>query len=329
MRLSDFDYNLPKELIAQYPLKKREEARLMVLERASGKIEHCVFKDITQFIKPPDLLVLNDSKVFPCRLFGRRVSGGKVEVFLLKKKGGLTFEAMISPARLKLNEEIVFNSGKLTALLSSRNEVTFRADSEEEVYSHGVMPLPPYIKREAEELDEDYYQTVYARPLGSVAAPTAGLHFTAEILKALESSGVGLAYLTLHVGVGTFRPVKSEDITEHRMEKEYFSVPEEAAGKIEAARSAGSRVICVGTTSCRVLESCALGEKEGETELFIYPGYSFKMTDGLLTNFHLPKSTLFMLACGFAGTELIKKAYQEAIERKYRFYSYGDCMLIL
>jgi len=273
--------------------------------------------------------VLNDSKVFPCRLFGRRPSGGKVEVFLLKRKEGLAFEAMVSPGRVKLNEEIIFNSGKLSARLSARNEVTFQADSEEEVYCHGVMPLPPYIKREAEELDRSYYQTVYARPLGSVAAPTAGLHFTAEILKALESSGVGIAYVTLHVGLGTFRPVKSEDITEHRMEKEYFTVPQESVKKIDASRSAAACIIAVGTTSCRVLESYAKGEKEGETELFIYPGYKFKMIDGLLTNFHLPRSTLYMLVCGFAGNELIRKAYQEAIDKKYRFYSYGDCMLIL
>jgi S-adenosylmethionine:tRNA ribosyltransferase-isomerase len=329
MKLTDFDYNLPKELIAQYPLTERAAARLMVLERKSEKIEHRIFKDLTDYIKAPDLLVLNDSKVLPSRLFGARKSGGRVEVFLLKRKEGLKFQAMISPSRVKLNEEIIFNSGKLIARLTARNEVTFLADGVEDVYNHGVMPLPPYIKRPAEELDKDYYQTVYARLAGSVASPTAGLHFTQELLNKLETSEVTMAYVTLHVGLGTFKPVKVEDITEHKMEKEYFSVSEASAAKIEEAQAKGRRIVATGTTSCRVLEAYASGKKEGETDLFIYPGYKFKLVDALLTNFHLPKSTLYMLVCGFATERLIKKAYNEAIINKYRFYSYGDAMLIL
>ncbi len=329
MKLADFNYNLPKELIAQYPLKERAAARLLVLERKSGKIEHRIFKDITDYIKPPDLLVLNDSKVSPCRLFGARRSGGKVEVFLLRRKEGLRFQAMISPARVKLNEEIIFNSGKLSARLTAKNEVTFEAKDIEDIYSHGVMPLPPYIKRPAEELDKAYYQTVYARSDGSVASPTAGLHFTEELLGGLMKSGVGLAYVTLHVGLGTFRPVKVDDITKHKMEEECFSVPLESAKKIEEARSKKERIIAVGTTSCRVLEAYADGAREGQTDLFIYPGYKFKLVDCLLTNFHLPKSTLYMLTSAFAKEGLIKKAYKEAIVNKYRFYSYGDAMLIL
>ncbi|MBM3255575.1 MAG: tRNA preQ1(34) S-adenosylmethionine ribosyltransferase-isomerase QueA [Candidatus Omnitrophica bacterium] len=329
MKLADFDYNLPKELIAQYPLKERESARLLVLERKSGKIEHRIFKDILDYIKPPDLLVLNDSKVSPCRLFGRRPSGGKVEVMLLKKKEGLTFEAMISPGRVKLNEEVIFNNGGLLARLTARDELTFEARSVEDIYAHGVMPLPPYIKRKSGELDNTYYQTVYAQHDGSVASPTAGLHFTPQLLEKLKSSGVGLAYVTLHVGLGTFKPVKVEDITRHKMEKEYFSISDKASLLIDRARSKRERIIATGTTSCRVLEAYASGIREGETDLFIYPGYKFKMVDSLLTNFHLPKSTLYMLTLAFAGEALIKKAYQEAIDNKYRFYSYGDCMLIL
>ncbi|MEI6631494.1 MAG: tRNA preQ1(34) S-adenosylmethionine ribosyltransferase-isomerase QueA [bacterium] len=329
MKLSDFDYNLPKELIAQYPLKERESARLLVLERKSGKIEHRIFKDILDYIKAPDLLVLNDSKVSPCRLFGRRPSGGRLEVMLLKRKEGLTFEAMISPGRVKLNEEVIFNNGGLLARLTARNELTFEAKSAEDIYAHGVMPLPPYIKREAEELDNTYYQTVYAQHDGSVASPTAGLHFTPQLLEKLKSCGVGLAYITLHVGLGTFKPVKVEDITQHKMEKEYFSISDKASLLIDQARSKEERIIATGTTSCRVLESYASGIREGETDLFIYPGYKFKIVDSLLTNFHLPKSTLYMLTLAFAGEALIKKAYQEAIDNKYRFYSYGDCMLIL
>jgi len=329
MKLADFDYNLPKELIAQYPLKERESARLLGVERKSGKIEHRIFKDILDYIKPPDLLVLNDSKVSPCRLFGRRPSGGKVEVMLLKKKEGLTFEAMISPGRVKLNEEVIFNNGGLLARLTARDELTFEARSVEDIYAHGVMPLPPYIKRKSGELDNTYYQTVYAQHDGSVASPTAGLHFTPQLLEKLLSSGVGLAYVTLHVGLGTFKPVKVEDITRHKMEKEYFSISDKASLLIDRARSKRERIIATGTTSCRVLEAYASGIREGETDLFIYPGYKFKMVDSLLTNFHLPKSTLYMLTLAFAGEALIKKAYQEAIDNKYRFYSYGDCMLIL
>jgi len=330
MRLSDFDYALPKELIAQYPLKERDTARLLVLDRKRGTMEHCYFKDIADYLYAHDLLVLNNTKVLPSRIIGSRITGGKVEFLLLKQKSGLTFEALIRPARVRPREKIIFNGGKISAEVTDRNEVTFSAKDLGAVYSLGVMPLPPYIKRDSEELDIAYYQTVYAEESGSIASPTAGLHFTEELIKEIKSRGVNIAYVTLHISYATFKPVKSEEITEHKMEKEYFYLSEDAEAKINQVRSNKARVIAVGTTSCRSLETFAAEDKkEGYTDLFIYPGYKFRAVDCLITNFHLPKTTLFMLTCAFAGEKLLKKAYQEAIDKKYRFYSYGDAMLIV
>lgn len=329
MKLSDFDYNLPRELIAQYPLKERDNARLLVIDRKEGKLRHEIFRDITGFLNKDDLLVLNDTKVLPSRIKGKRASGGKVEVLLLRRKNGLTFNALLKPGRLKIGEKILFNGGSIKAKIEGKNEITFEAENAESVYSLGAMPLPPYIKREAEDLDKVFYQTVYAREEGAVASPTAGLHFTEELIEKIKSQGVNLAYLTLHVGIGTFKPVKTEDISAHKMEAEYFNVPDQAIKAIDNARGGESRIIAVGTTSLRALEAHASGLTTGHTDLFIYPGYEFKLADCLLTNFHLPKTTLYMLVCAFAGEELIKKAYQEAIDKKYRFYSYGDAILII
>jgi S-adenosylmethionine:tRNA ribosyltransferase-isomerase len=329
LRLSDFDYNLPRQLIAQYPLKERTQARLLVLKRKSGKIEHSVFSNLKDYLHPDDLLVLNDTKVLPARLTGQRLSGGKVEVLLLSKDEGFTFSCLIRPGRLRLGEKVIFNSGKICAELVAKNKIKFFAKNTNEIYAHGVMPLPPYIKRKVQEQDSSDYQTVYAKNDGSVASPTAGLHFTSEFLKDIKSRGINIAYITLHIGYSTFKPVKAEDITRHKMEAEYFKIPAESQKLIKASRNSGSRIIAVGTTSLRALETYAQAGPEGYTDLFIYPGYEFKIADCLLTNFHLPRTTLFMLACAFAGEESLKKAYCEAIDKKYRFYSYGDAMLII
>ena len=329
MKLSDFDYNLPKELIAQYPLKDRISCRLLVLNRQKATIEHRRFSDLKDYLKKDDLLVLNDSKVLPCRLIGKRITGGKVEILLLNRKSGVTFEALIKPARVKLGEKIIFKDKNISCKISAKNEVTFSACDIEEIYSIGVMPLPPYIKREPQGLDNIYYQTVYAKEEGSVASPTAGLHFTQDFLREIQKSGLNIAYITLHVGYATFKPVKSEDITRHVMGREYFRIKDDAIKLIDQTQEKGASICAVGTTSCRVLETYACGQREGFTDLFIYPGYKFKIVNHLLTNFHLPKTTLFMLVAAFAGKDLIRKAYAEAVEKKYRFYSYGDAMLIL
>lgn len=329
LKLSDFDYNLPKELIAQHPLIERDASRLLVLNRAEGTIEHRYFKDIINYLIKDDLLVLNDTKVLRSRLIGKRPSGGRVEILLLKRKNGSTFEAMIKPNRVKLNERIIFNGGKIFAEVISKNEVVFNIDNPDSVYNLGVMPLPPYIKRDSDGLDDIYYQTIYAKHSGAVASPTAGLHFTKELIDKIQSSGINIAYITLHVGIGTFKPVKTEDITQHKMESEQFNIPETTQDLLNKTRDKNRRIIAVGTTSLRALESHAQGIKDGYTDIFIYPGYKFKVTDCLLTNFHLPKTTLFMLVSAFAGEKLIRKAYRQAIENKYRFYSYGDAMLIL
>jgi S-adenosylmethionine:tRNA ribosyltransferase-isomerase len=329
MKLSDFDYHLPKELIAQYPLPQRDEARLLVLDRAKGTIQHSVFKDILYYLEKGDLLVLNDTKVLPCRLFGKRKTGGRVEIFLINHKSGSNFNAMIKPSRVKLKEKISFGGGKISAEVAGKNEVIFNTDDIDEIYRLGVMPLPHYIKREAEFSDNIYYQTVYARKEGAVASPTAGLHFTEELMEKMSKSGVDFSQVTLHVGPGTFKPVKSDDIAKHKIDPEYFEVSESAIESTGKAKKDNRRIVAVGTTSLRALESYASGLSSGFTDLFIYPGYRFKLVDCLLTNFHLPKTTLFMLVCAFAGEKLAKKAYREAIDKKYRFYSYGDAMLIL
>jgi S-adenosylmethionine:tRNA ribosyltransferase-isomerase len=330
MRLSDFDYDLPGELIAQYPLKSRDACRLLVVDRNRGTIEHRTFSDIGEYMRPGDLLVLNDTRVLTCRLRGKRATGGKVEVFLLRQKEGLCFGCMLKPGRLKVGERIFFNDSGFTGTLTAENEVTFTAASAAKVYAQGEIPLPPYIKRPVEKSDAEYYQTVYAAADGSVASPTAGLHFTSALLDRLKQQGVGLAQVTLHVGLGTFKSVSAEDISQHVMGEEYFIVPEETQAALARLRTQRSgRVIAVGTTTCRTLESYAAGKTSGWTSLFMYPGYRFRFVEGLLTNFHLPRTTLFMLVCAFAGTDLARQAYEEAIKEKYRFYSYGDAMLIV
>lgn len=329
LKLSDFDYNLPQELIAQYPLKERDACRLLVLNRAKGTIEHRVFKDIINYLNKDDLIVLNDTKVLRARLKGSRLTSGKVEVLLLNRKNGLTFNALIKPSRIKPGEKIIFNGGRIFGLISAKNEITFNTKDIDAVYNLGLMPLPPYIKREPQDLDNVYYQTVYANEKGAVASPTAGLHFTNELIKKIRSLSINITYITLHVGLATFKAVKTDDITRHKMEPEYFRISDDAISLIEKARIKKSRIFAVGTTTLRALETSASGIKEGYTDLFIYPGYKFDVADCLLTNFHLPATTLFMLVCAFAGEKWIKKAYQEAIDRKYRFYSYGDAMLIV
>lgn len=329
LKLSDFDYILPKELIAQHPLTERDTARLLVLNRKDGKIEHHIFKDIADYLHKDDLLILNDTKVLPGRLKGRRLTGGKVDILLLNQKSDLIFDALIKPNRVKLKEKIIFNSAKFYAEVTAKNEITFLAPDINAIYNLGMMPLPPYIKREPERLDSIYYQTVYARCKGAIAAPTAGLHFTKDLIKKISSKGIDIAYLTLHIGYTTFRPVKTEDVTKHNMEPEYFQIPNLAIKMIKKTHAQRGRIIAVGTTSLRALETYGSGIRQGYTDLFIYPGYKFKLADCLLTNFHLPRTTLFILVCAFAGKKLIKEAYQEAIVQKYRFYSYGDAMLII
>lgn len=340
LKLSEFDYPLPKELIAQYPLKSREQARLLIVNRATGQLNHGVFKDIGSFLKKNDLLVLNDTKVLHCRLMGKKITGGRVEILLTQRIDGTTFSCLIQPSRTKVGESIIFGQGKIKGKITGHGKISFKQADADVIYNFGIVPLPPYIKREPEDLDTIYYQTVYAKNEGALASPTAGLHFSQESLESIQASGVNLAYVTLHVGLGTFRPVKCEEITEHKMEPEKFLVPDTTVDLINQAKKNSGRIIAVGTTSLRALETYASGgKKEGSTDLFIYPGYKFKLVDCLLTNFHLPKTTLLMLVCAFCaagasasgrgGKELMLKAYQEAVDKKYRFYSYGDAMLII
>ncbi len=329
MRLADFDYYLPPELIAQYPLSEREAARMLVAQRQGSAIEHRLCKDIIDYLQPDDILILNDTKVMPCRLLGRRLSGGKVEVLLLNRLPSGVFKALIKPARLKVGERIVLSGGVLPAVIKSRQEIEFDTQNLEDIYSLGSMPLPPYIKRASEALDVEYYQTVYALHPGAVAAPTAGLHFTQGLLRRLEDKGVRIGYVTLHVGLGTFKPVKAESIEQHVMDAENFVIPEATRKLIDDSRGRRGRIFAVGTTSARALEAYAAGQIQGETSLFIYPGYSFKLVDCLLTNFHLPKTTLLMLVAAFMGRDFLRGCYQEAINQRYRFYSYGDAMLII
>ena len=334
MKLSEFDYNLPKELIAQYPSEKRDESKLLVLHKDTGKIEHRIFKDVVEYFQDGDLLALNDTKVVPARLLGRKETGGKVDVLMLDAGERGECEVLLKPSRgCKVGTRFIFGDGKLVARVAridkGRRFLRFEGEGDIErlLEEVGKMPLPPYIKREPEDTDIERYQTIYASKKGAVAAPTAGLHFTKDILSQLSKKGVDIEYVTLHVGYGTFRPVKSEDITQHEMEKEYFEISKDVAEKLQ---SNNHRVIAVGTTTCRVLETIASGaECRGWTDLFVYPGYRFKAMDALLTNFHLPKTTLLMLVSAFCGKELLLKAYEEAIKEKYRFYSYGDAMMII
>lgn len=343
MKTGDFYYELPKDLIAQSPAEKRDHARMMLLDKVSGKTEHRYFYDIVDCLHPGDCLVLNDSRVIPARLLGERcgADGEKhpCELLLLHDKGEDTWECLARPGRkLKKGVKVIFGGGLLTGEVVGGTEdgnkfVRFAYEGifMELLEKLGRMPLPPYIT--AYSGDGERYQTVYSKHPGSAAAPTAGLHFTEEILKKLEEKGVMIAYVTLHVGLGTFRPVTAENIDEHVMHSEFYIVPDEAAEKINRAKACGGRVVAVGTTSCRTLESAAgedgkIQATSGWTNIFIYPGYRFKVLDALLTNFHLPESTLIMLVSALAGREHVLAAYEEAVREKYRFFSFGDCMFI-
>lgn len=342
MNVSDFDYELPLELIAQEPVKIRDSCRLMVLNREKGSIEHRIFSDIKEYLKPGDCLVMNDSKVIPARLFGVKQSTGvNVEFLLSKKIEGNTWETMVRPGRrIKPGDVVFFGDGKLKAEIKSYSsegtriaEFSCDGDFMDVLEELGKMPLPPYIEREAKAEDKDDYQTVYAREEGSVAAPTAGFHFTPELLDEIRAMGVKTVFVTLHVGIGTFRPLKVEVVEEHQMHFEHYSVSEEAAKIINETKAAGGRVISVGTTACRTMES-ATGEDgiiragSDDTGIFIYPGYKYKMVDCLITNFHLPKSTLMMLVSALYDREKILEAYKTAVQERYRFFSYGDAMFI-
>jgi S-adenosylmethionine:tRNA ribosyltransferase-isomerase len=334
MKLSEFDYILPKECIAQYPSEQREECRLMVLDRATHKVEHRQFSDIAGYFRKGDCLVLNNTKVIPARLFGKRATGGKVEIFLLHlPSANEAVEALVRPSgRLKEGEKIKLESGDEAEVLGQGEIgrfVKFSRQVSAIIEESGHVPLPPYISRPDEPSDKHDYQTVYAGREGATASPTAGLHFTKELLKKIESLGVKIAYVTLHTNYGTFAPVKSETVEEHKMHRESFELPEETSEVIRETKKNGGRVFAVGTTTTRVLESCVGSAATGDTNLFIYPGYKFKVVDHLITNFHLPKSTLLLLISAFAGREFILDAYDKAIKEDYRFFSYGDAMLIL
>ena len=340
MNVKDYDYDLPEELIAQDPLEDRSSSRLMVLDRQTGDVEHRHFTDILEYLHPGDCLVINNTKVIPARLFGvKEDTQAKIEVLLLKRKENDIWETLVKPGKkAKPGTKLVFGDGLLTAevvdVVEEGNRlIQFHYDGifEEILDQLGQMPLPPYITHQLK--DKNRYQTVYAKYDGSAAAPTAGLHFTKELLQKVKDMGVDIAEVTLHVGLGTFRPVKVDEITEHHMHSEFFQIDEEAAMKINRAKDSGKRVICVGTTSCRTIESAAdetghLKACSGWTEIFIYPGYQFKILDCLITNFHLPESTLIMLVSALAGREQVLAAYEEAVKERYRFFSFGDAMLI-
>ena len=339
MKVSEFNYNLPEELIAQTPIEKRDESRLMVLDRKGQTIENKKFKDIINYLEPGDCLVRNNTKVIPARIYGKKETGANVEFLLLNNIEGDIWESIVRPGnKLHVGTKVIFGNGKLKAEIleimpGGTRKVKFSYDGifNEILDEIGLMPLPPYIHEELK--DKDRYQTVYAKYDGSAAAPTAGLHFTPELLKELEEKGVKIANVTLHVGIGTFRPVKEENVENHEMHTEHFYIKKEDVEKINETKKHGKRVIAVGTTSCRVLETIAdenglVKEAEGDTNIFIYPGYKFKCLDGLITNFHLPQSTLLMLVSALAGREYIMKAYNEAVKEKYRFFSFGDAMFI-
>ena len=340
MKTHDFYYDLPEELIAQTPLEKRDTSRLLVLDRETGGVTHKHFYDILDYLKPGDCLVMNDSRVLPARLLGHRPTGGAVEVLLLRDLGNKCWECLCKPGRkMQVGNEVIFGNGELTATVKAVQEdgnrvVEFHYEGIflEVLERLGKMPLPPYIK--AELADQERYQTVYSREVGSAAAPTAGLHWTKELLEQARAKGVKTAFVTLHVGLGTFRPVKAENILEHHMHSELCMMSAETAAILNETKAAGGRVICVGTTSCRTLESLAKEDGTFEagskwTEIFIYPGYTFKAMDGLITNFHLPESTLVMLVSAFAGREHVLSAYEQAVAERYRFFSFGDAMCIL
>jgi len=341
MNVKDFDFELPQELIAQDPLEDRSSSRLLVLDKKTGEIEHRTFRDILSYLRKGDCLVINDTKVIPARLFGvKEGTEAKIEILLLKRRENDIWETLVKPGKkAKIGTVITVGDGLLTGtvvdIVEEGNRLiqfSYEGIFEEILDRLGQMPLPPYITHQLE--DKNRYQTVYATHTGSAAAPTAGLHFTPELLDEIEQKGIEIARVTLHVGLGTFRPVKVEEITEHHMHSEFFQIDEEAARKINHAKDSGKRVICVGTTSCRTIESAAdetghLKACSGWTEIFIYPGYQFKILDCLITNFHLPESTLIMLVSALAGREHVLAAYEEAVKERYRFFSFGDAMLIV
>ena len=340
MKTHDFWYDLPEELIAQTPLQQRDSSRLLSLDRNSGEIRHRHFYDIIEDLRPGDCLVMNDSRVLPARLLGRRPTGGAVEILLLRDLGTKQWECLCKPGRkMQVGSRVIFGNGELAAEVIEVKEdgnriVRFEYDGIflEVLERLGKMPLPPYIKEELS--DQERYQTVYSRAVGSAAAPTAGLHFTQELLEKIRQKGVQTAFVTLHVGLGTFRPVKADEISDHHMHSELCMINQETADILNATRRSGGRIICVGTTSCRTLESLVKEDGSFEasskwTEIFIYPGYHFKAMDGLITNFHLPESTLVMLVSAFAGREHVLNAYEEAVKQRYRFFSFGDAMSIL
>lgn len=345
MNISEFDYNLPEELIAQFPAQKRELSRMLVLDRQSGEIAHKHFYDIVDLLSQDDVLILNNTKVIPARLLGEKDTGAKIEVFLLKNTDGKQWEALIKPSKRVKNGTIIKFSEELQAKVLERIpndkwmvELVYDGDFYPILDRVGNIPLPPYIERKLSDeqikhLDYERYQTVYAKNRGSVAAPTAGLHFSTEILEKLSKKGINIGYITLNVGLGTFRPVKCENILDHKMDSETYEITQETADLINNAKAMGKNIVAVGTTTVRTLESAY--QKYGKikachdsSEMFIYPGYEFKVIDKLITNFHLPKSTLLMLVSALAGRDKIFEAYKQAIEMKYRFYSYGDCMFI-
>ena len=338
-KTKDFWYDLPQELIAQTPLEKRDSSRLLVMDKKTGELSHRHFYDIVEYLNPGDCLVMNDSRVLPARLLGHRPTGGAVELLLLRDLGDKQWECLAKPGRkLRPGQEVIFGNGELTATVEAVQEdgnriVRFHYEGIFlEILEHlGKMPLPPYIQAELQ--DQERYQTVYSRETGSAAAPTAGLHFTKELLEQIEKKGITLAYVTLHVGLGTFRPVKAEQISQHHMHSELCMISGETAQLLNDTRKRGGRIVCVGTTSCRTLESLVnsdgtFTEKSKWTDIFIYPGYTFRAMDALITNFHLPESTLVMLVSAFAGREHILHAYAEAVKEKYRFFSFGDAMFL-
>lgn len=355
MKLSEFDYHLPEDRIASHPAEPRDRSRLMLVDRAAGEISHHVFSDLPELLQPTDLLVLNNTRVFPARLLGKRLGlasesysqdkmpSAEIEVLLLKPLGEDVWEALVKPGRkMRIGERVRFGGSRLECEVTERGELGLRkvkffyqGHFNELVDALGHVPLPPYISRQDEARDKTEYQTVYARKRGAVAAPTAGLHFTTGVLRRLGLGGIETCEITLHVGLGTFQPVHAEQVEDHHMESERFEITVEAANAIEAARAQRRRIIVTGTTVTRTLETSALRHsgsivaETGETNLFIFPGFSFQVASALLTNFHLPRSTLLMLVSAFAGRELILHAYQQAIVAGYRFYSYGDCMLVV
>jgi S-adenosylmethionine:tRNA ribosyltransferase-isomerase len=346
MKTEDFDYVLPPGLIAQYPLEKRDECRLLCLNRRTGAVSDSIFKDLPELIRPGDLLVFNNTKVLPARIFCHKKTGGAAELLLTEPVGNGQWKALVRPGRgmnpgaiLSVDKDPVVRIEIVSVLDDGTRVVATLREStdslETVIHNHGVMALPHYIKRAAEEVDNETYQTVYARDEGAVASPTAGLHFTGELLNALKARGIDIAFVTLHVGIGTFRPVNVDDPEKHTMHSERYELKQETVDRIEETKEAGGRVIAVGTTVVRVLEHCAAADgggrlkpSSGDTDIFILPGYQFKVIDGMITNFHVPRSTLLMLVSAFAGREPVLSAYRHAVEAKYRFFSYGDAMII-